>query len=78
MNKGYNPKGQTITHPAAPVAPPVGPIQGLSNWENLNSAQKDFLAKAGWATTIEEYNDILNDPSCVEAMKNDLKCAGLI
>ena len=78
LNKGYNPKGQTITHPAAPVAPPVGPIQGLSNWENLNSAQKDFLAKAGWATTIEEYNDILNDPSCVEAMKNDLKCAGLI
>lgn len=78
LNKGYTPKGQTTIHPAAPIAPPVGPVQGLSNWENLNSAQKDFLAKAGWATTIEEYNDILNDPSCVEAMKNDLKCAGLI
>lgn len=76
LDTGYTPSGQTQTQPATPSAPPVNQT-GLPSWENLEDAKKEVLAKAGWATTEEEYNDLLNDPSCVEAMKNELKCAGL-
>lgn len=40
--------------------------------------QDKLIQEEGWAADESEYNDILDDPSAMEALKNELKCRGLM
>lgn len=62
----------------APIVPAENFSQSLASWADLSDTARQFLQEGGWATDESEYNDILDDPSTMEALKNELKCRGLI
>ena len=66
---------------AAPITAPIIPAgyqPSFPSWSDLSNKARQFLQEEGWAADESEYNDILDDPSAMEAMKNELKCRGLM
>ena len=66
---------------AAPVVAPIIPAgyeSSLPSWLDLSNEARQFIQEEGWAADESEYNDILDDPSAMEALKNELKCRGLM
>lgn len=62
---------------AAPIVP-NGQSEVLPQWRRLSAAVKGFLTDNYGIESVEEYNDMLNDPALSEAVVHDLKCHGLI
>lgn len=66
------------------AAPKVTPIIGNElhhtsiSWSDLNDNARKFLQEEGWAGDESAYNEILDDIAAEEAMKNELKCRGLL
>jgi hypothetical protein len=61
---------------AGPTAPPIvsnGATPILPEWRKLSNAAKGFLAEKYGIETVEQYNDILNDPTDAEAIAHVLK-----
>ena len=75
-------RSQNTTVEAAPTAAPITPTENLSqtlpSWINLSDAARQFLQEAGWAADESEYNQLLDDPAIEEALKNEMKCKGLL
>lgn len=66
---------------AGPTAPPIVPSNTtptMPEWRRLSKAIKGFLAENYAIETVDEYNDMLNDPALAEAVVHDLKCHGLM
>lgn len=63
---------------AAPIIPAEGNVHSQTYWSDLSDAARQFLQEEGWAADESEYNEILDDSAAEEAMKNELKCRGLM
>jgi hypothetical protein len=66
---------------AEPTVPPVVPnsqTELLPQWRRLSAAIKGFLADSYGIESVEDYNDMLNDPALSEAIVHDLKCHNLM
>ena len=66
---------------AGPTVPPIvpyGQTELLPQWRKLSAAIKGFLADNYGVESVEDYNDMLNDPALSEAVVHDLKCHGLM
>ena len=75
-------RSQNTTVEVAPTAAPIVPAenfsQSLSSWADLSDAARQFIQEEGWAANESDYNDILDDPAAEEALKNEMKCRGLL
>ena len=75
-------RSQNTTVEVAPTAAPIVPAenfsQSLSSWADLSDAARQFIQEEGWAADESDYNDILDDPAAEEALKNEMKCRGLL
>lgn len=66
---------------AGPTVPPIipnGQAELLPQWRRLSAAIKGFLADNYDVASVEDYNDMLNDPALSEAVVHDLKCHNLM
>lgn len=79
MDMGDIPLGdhQEAAPSAAPVIP-NGQSETLPQWRRLSAAVKGFLTDNYGIGSVEDYNDMLNDPALSEAVVHDLKCHGLM
>ena len=75
-NLGFE-KYQEAGPTTAPVIP-SGQPEVLPQWRRLSAAVKGFLTDNYGIESIEDYNDMLNDPALQEAVVHDLKCHGLM
>lgn len=62
----------------APPITPKGQSSVVPTWENLTKDAKAYLSESGWAENKIDYNDVINNPDNAEALKQDLKCRGLL
>lgn len=67
---------------AGPTAPPITPngqSETLPQWRRLSAAAKGFLAENYGIESVDDYNDMLNDPVLSEGLYHEMhECRGLI
>lgn len=69
------------TQDAVPQTPPVvpsGQVETLPQWKDLSNAAIGYLADNEGITSVEDYNEMLNDPEWKESVEHALRCRELI
>ena len=66
---------------AAPKAPPImpkGQTASMPSWGHLSKEAKKYLYDNEGIENAKDYNDLISEPVDAEAVKQELKCRGLL
>ena len=66
---------------AAPKAPPImpkGQTASMPSWGHLSKEAKKYLYDNEGIENAKDYNDLISEPADAEAVKQELKCRGLL